>query len=565
MAKKKAKAGARAKRSRETEAASFGDDEPELEVEIEVEETSTPPPPPPPPPPSPTAPPMAPTPPVRSTFDLAGNVEQGRRRLMELSDSLGRRWGARTAMPLHVAPVAKIRRLPFGILMLDWRSGGGLAIGRWNRLWGKKSTLKSTLCLRALRSAQNHCRHCKCAIVTDPVSGARDCSCPNPRWWLKDEADYSWLPAEAALMLAHGSLPEGAKTVTIKGEGKFKALTCPPPAHILAARAEAEAKEVQKDKRKKAGKKKHEPRDILFVEMFRCEPMRCLWLDSEQSIDEKWAQANGVDTSLVLLIGAEWAQQSLGSIEDAVLTREFDFVVIDSTSVLETKENIEKAATERPTVAARASVTGQFVRRLLSASFEGLTARYRPTILCTSQVSTHGIGYGQHAYLAPTDGNALEHALSLDVRMSEEGYAYNTANTKAIHGQFGFEITKNKVGGSPGATGSIRFWLHPEADHPVGDSDDLATVMSYARALGYKPDPADGYIAEGSGKALLTLYSKYITGQKTEFSRVGDCEDYLRKNVTVYGDLRDRVLARLRRDEANLEVAQQAPAPPPSP
>src|SRR3990172_3342489 len=101
-------------------------------------------------PPPPEAPPP---PPVRSIYDLAGSPERGANALRELADKQGRVYGRNTMLPLSEAPIARILRLPFGIFWLDLRTRGGLLIQRFNRLWGPPSTLKSTLCLRAIRSA----------------------------------------------------------------------------------------------------------------------------------------------------------------------------------------------------------------------------------------------------------------------------------------------------------------------------------------------------------------------------------------------------------------------------
>jgi hypothetical protein len=243
---------------------------------------------------------------------------------------------------------------------------------------------------------------------------------------------------------------------------------------------------------------------------------------------------------LVLLVGGKWAEQSLQTIEEAVLTREFDFIVIDPTSVLEPKKELEKRYTDNPKIAARATIMSRFVRRHLAAAFEdGLTARYVPTVLTTSQVTTKGIGNKSgHTWLDSTDGHAMNHAISLDIHMREEGYdPVSVGKGAAIWGDFGFSIKKNKLGGSPGVTGTIRFWVRAEENHPVGDSDDLDTVMKYARR------PAFGLIKEGTGRAKLTVMSPYLPAEGMAFSRVGDCEDFLRDNPTVYADLRERVLS----------------------
>ena len=131
----------------------------------------------------------------------------------------------------------------------------------------------------------------------------------------------------------------------------------------------------------------------------------------------------------------------------------------------------------------------------------------------------------------------MEHAISLDIFMREEGYDFDASNSFAVSGKFGFTVKKNKAGGSPGAQGSIKFWLMEGFGHAIGDSDDLATVMKYAR------EPSIGLITEGTGKAKLSLTSAY-TGV-VEFERVGDCVDFLEMNPTVYADLRQRVLESL--------------------
>lgn len=460
----------------------------------------------------------------RSDTDLAGSPEAGRARVMAISEVIGRQWGTTTALPLNVAPNARIRRMPIGILMFDWKSRGGVVFNRLNRFWGPKSTLKSTLCLRAIRAAQRTCRHCKYPLVRSPQTGAMDCRCPNPRYWLADRDDYSWLPYEAAIAISGGALPEGARR-----RGGAMTLRCEAPAHVRGSKA----------------------RDIPFVETVRCEPMRCAYLDNENTVDAAWCVANGVDPSLVVLILGKWGEQSIEATELVMETREFDLVIIDSTSVLEPKLELEKSMTDKAKVAAKAMMCSRWARRMIAlAASEGLTARYTPTVICTSQATTKGIGGKTPAYMGATDGNAWEHACSLDVKMTEAGYTFDATKTKAVFGKFAFKITKNKCGGSPGVSGEIKFWLTPTPDHAVGDSDDLATVMDYARKMG------KGFIDE-DGDAALELYTPYIEG-KVPFSRVGDCEDYLRENSSVYDDLRERVLSTLIRQDAELVVSGAA-------
>jgi len=504
-----------------------------------------------------------------SAYDQGGSPSLGQTRVSAIAESIGRTWGRTAAMPLDVAPVARVRTLPFGILMLDWLTKGGLRVGGINRLWGPKSVLKSTLCLRALSSAQNHCRHCKTPLVRHPDCTCQtraqqerlgldfgdapcpvkvrqaegedvrcvDCRCPKPRFWLMNEDDYPWLPAKAALEISNGQLPDGHELRTVEhptlGKVALPAIDCDPPEHVVKA----------------AGKAKPKPRQVVFAPANRCEPWRCLYLDSEGTIDERWARENGVDTSNVLLVGSGWAEKSLSTIEEAVVAQEFDLIIIDSISMLNPQSNQEKALDESPVVAAHANVMGRFITRHIAQCFEeGLTARYRPTVLLTSQVTTKNIGWGKHPFLGPTGGNKVEHACSLDLRLMARGYTFDATNTVSLHGDFEFEISKHKYGGSCGVSGTIRYWLVRDADHAVGDSDDLDVVMRYARELG------EGFLKDGSGKARLTLYSDFIDGGEKVFPRVGDCTAFLRAHTPIYDDLRARVLQVLWARGAALKV-----------
>jgi RecA/RadA recombinase len=481
------------------------------------------------------APPEAP---VADAFDLAGSPAVGEARIYEIGAALGRVWGTHTAMPMAMAPVVNIQRMPIGILEFDFRTGGGIVIGRSNRLKGKKDTLKSTLCLRALRAAQGTCRHCKHKIVMNPETARLNCRCPETRYWIAREEDYTWLPPEAAIKLFHGLLPLSAEYAS---GGPF--LMCDPPPHLAG--------------KKGAGGKVMKRRPIAFTQMRRCEPMRCAYIDSERTIDKVWALKNGVNPRLVLLVGAKWAEQTLESVERIMLTHEFDFIVIDSTSMLETREMLEdRKAGDRGTPAGKQKLMGDFIKRVQAVQAdEGLAGRYAPTLLMTSHMTTKGIGgYGQHPHLGATDGLTTEHGVAMDIAMKVDRFIFDKDKQRAIYGQFTFTIDKNHCGGmgSTKTSGAIKFWLIDTPEHPVGDSNDLETVMAYARQFG------DGFISEGRGNAKVVLHSPYLSAERKPFPSISRCREFLRANDGIYDDLRARVLTKLIEDRANLSVVEAA-------
>lgn len=398
---------------------------------------------------------------------------------------------------------------------------------------GRLEARKARLEARYGADLLSGCPHKARVVNGDTPEPCVDCECPKPRWWLADDSDYPWLPTDAAMDLFYGRVPSGAVWKAMRDHGtadapKVPVLSCPPPPNDP----------------------KGKPRDVVLAPMVRCEPMRCIYVDSEGTITDTWAEENGVDLDLVLVVGNRWGEECLHTIEEAVLMREFDFLVIDSTSVLEPMDELKKDIHDKPKIAAKAVMMGRWINRHLTAMFEeGLAGRYRPTVLCTSQVTMKGIGGGSRPWAGPTDGNHFEHALSLDLKMEESGYTFDKADEYAIRGKFSFTIKKDKVGGGIGATGEINFYVKAVDGHPVGDSDDLATVMGHARTLG------TGFIESGSGKRLLVLRSRYLPGGEAEFSRVGDCEEFLRCNATIYDDLRARVMRQLMASDARLELS----------
>lgn len=454
-------------------------------------------------------------------MDLGGSSARGAERISAWADQLGRKFGRSTALPLSVAPIAGFQRIPSGCFFFDWLTFGGLVVvGRTSRAWGPPDSYKTTKLLRTLSHVQKTCRYCRSPIVEYSVGGAKDCNCPNPRWWLKDEDDYIWLTHTDAILISTGQLPPTAKKKNVKGVGQVYVVECAPPPHL------AGLKGVPKK------------RDVIFVEDYRNEPMRSAYCETEMKIDRRWAEANGVDCSNVMLVGGTWAEQTLETIEDVGVSRDFDVVFLDSTSMLDVKAELEKSIQDKRKVGAKASVMTRFIQKwVMAASEEGLTGRLRPSLVTTSQVRSQNITSGR-GFKGPTDGNAFEHGLILDVKMQSAGFQYRPGAAVAHAGKFAFEVRKNHTGGPPRAKGVFQAWLEIGGERPCGDTGDLETCMAYARQFG------NGYILEGSGKATLTLFSRYLKDGLLVFSTVGDCTRFLRENTQVYRDLRHRTLTK---------------------
>jgi RecA/RadA recombinase len=428
-------------------------------------------------------------------MDHYGSPERGRQRIQQIAEGISKKFGQHTAVPLARAGYARIKKLPFGIFELDYRTQGGIPLGKFSRLWGARSALKSTTCLHLIRQAQNTCRHCKSTIVIDPDTGIRDCQCPNPRYSLSNAEHFAFLSLEQSIKITEGLLPDGKESL---------------------AALDANGKKVT----------------INFVEIDRCEPMRTILVDTEQTTDEKWVRANGVDPDLVMAIGSKWAEQTLDVLEDAILTNEVDLIVLDSVSMLTPADTIVKSMSEAPKMAAKATLmTRAFNKWISGMTSGGLMNTHVPTMLLVHQVRNTGIGK-PWASRRPSASEAEEHALCLDIKLEAKGYAHD-ANGVARYGNFAFKIVKNKVGGSPEATGEFRFWLNMDGGRPVGDTDDITTVMTYAieKEVG---------IVETGNKFSIT--SDHLSDKSLTFKTLKSLKEFFTKNTTVYADVRNRVL-----------------------
>ena len=83
--------------------------------------------------------------------------------LMALAEKLGKRYDGKKPVVLRSdkAPGLEIiPRFPTGSFVVDMAIGGGFPAGRISMLWGKKSSFKTTLCLKTVAQAQKLCRRC---------------------------------------------------------------------------------------------------------------------------------------------------------------------------------------------------------------------------------------------------------------------------------------------------------------------------------------------------------------------------------------------------------------------
>lgn len=433
-------------------------------------------------------------------FDLKGDPTVGTERLKDIVACMGFKKGKQVASLLDRAPAYRVRKIPTGIFELDWKTHGGIPIDRITRISGKRNSCKTTTLLKVLANAQKYCRYCVSPIVVLPDTGEKDCRCPNPRYTLEDSDKLQFLKEEECRDVLEGRVPPSAKmdkdvwTIGI-GQGR--------------------------------------PRAVL-EQTYRCAPFQTLFVETERKLDARWAELNGVDTSLVVVLGLDWAESLIDTLEELLYTGQLDLVIVDTMSMLVPRDSLEKSMEETPKVASRAVIKQRLLEKVLACQQSRGLAEKGVTFVCASQVRTQGIG-GYRTYLGASDGNAADHLMGLDLVFREKGYKY-IHHEYASSGEFEFEVRKNHCGGSPGVSGTFHMWLDPKGPYSVGDTDDQDKVIRYAREF--------DLISEQKGKLKYNMSSPYKEGGYG-FRLLGQVEEFLVENPTVYSTLRKEVLERM--------------------
>lgn len=465
----------------------------------------------------------------------AGSPEAGKIAMAELARAINQAHGTELAAPLSLLGSADIKRMPFGIYSLDYALRGGIPLGHTTRIWGQKSTLKSTLCIRAICSAQNTCRKCRDPIIIDPNTGEMDCSCPSERWDIDERDHFGLLTAEQQASIVKGELPPDARANKARDSASLVVRKDQVP---LSRAFGGNVKTLK----------------VGFHRVNRCEPMRSLYFDNEGTVDGKWAKKNGTNLDLVTRVTPDHGEQTLDLLDFALQTGDVDFIVIDSISMMTPKDFLEKTAGEATRVAAQANLLKRLTHKITHhRNRRGILSAHQPTILMTSQVNTQGIG-SYRTYLGPSNGNQIEHLVSVDVQMKAKELKMKTDEV-ALYGRFEFVVKKQKTEVGVGSTGEIIFHLIDTKDYKVGDTMDEKAVLKAARSL--------GLLTEGSGAQSYGFQSKFASEEDDYyyyFKTLKELLLFLRNNPTVYREFRGCVFqAKMKHEEiGDVEEEQQS-------
>lgn len=223
-------------------------------------------------------------------------------------------------------------------------------------------------------------------------------------------------------------------------------------------------------------------------------------IDTEGTHDDTWSSKLGVDTDKLLISHPDTGEDAVDVAVAMTHAREISLVVVDSLASLVPYKEVEGSAEDEAIPGLQAKLITRMLRRITMAQIEERKREHFVSFLVTNQHRTKIGGWSPTGDpVSLPGGNALGHFTSLEVlfknkenlKKDDEGFetlAYNDHT---------FRIDKNKhnAGMRTGEFTLIRR-DNPELGLNEGDIDDAATMLTFAKRLGWYT---------GGGKGGFTL------------------------------------------------------------
>lgn len=167
---------------------------------------------------------------------------------------------------------------------------------------------------------------------------------------------------------------------------------------------------------------------------------KCLWADVEWSYDLQYAKSLGVDNSKLGLIQEQLAEDVLDAIEEAIASKKWDLIIVDSIGGLLPRAEAEKTAGEK-TIGGQAGLIARFCRKtvplLVLNDVALVVINHSFTDIMSGKIKTSG-------------GAKLEYHKSLSIRLKQkQGVALKSGDTKVGKVVIA-EVRKNKLAPTEG-------------------------------------------------------------------------------------------------------------------
>ena len=137
------------------------------------------------------------------------------------------------------------------------------------------------------------------------------------------------------------------------------------------------------------------------------------FIDAEQTYNDKWAAACGIDNENLMLVKPDYGEQALDIVEDLIDTGELDLIVVDSIPGLLPKAIADKDVGES-TIGEQARMMSKFLQKVTSK-----LAKTKTSLILINQTRTKiGVMYGDPTALP--GGAAVEFFASIIMKVGRD-------------------------------------------------------------------------------------------------------------------------------------------------
>lgn len=216
---------------------------------------------------------------------------------------------------------------------------------------------------------------------------------------------------------------------------------------------------------------------------------KCVKIDTEGTHDDVWAKKNGVDTDELVLVQPATGEDAVDMAVGLVHAKETSLVVVDSLASLIPYKEVEGSAEDEAIPGLQAKLITRMLRRITSAQIVERQRGHFVSFLVTNQHRAKIGGWspsGEPRSLP--GGNALGHFTAVEVlfKNKEVIKGDGTGAETLAYNEHTFTIEKNKHNAGM-RTGEYTLLRRddPELGLVEGDVDDAATMLTFAKRLGW--------------------------------------------------------------------------------
>jgi len=267
-------------------------------------------------------------------------------------------------------------------------------------------------------------------------------------------------------------------------------------------------------------------------------------VDTEQTTDHVWLEKLGVDIERLQVAYCDTGEQAIDLTDALIRSKETSIVAVDSIAALTSTKEIEASVGDH-LVAQQAGMITRMVKTMTSAFSSERRRGHRPVVLFTNQIRSDLNGFARFGEATKsTGGKALEHFISLNIALKnkevkdKDDYGSETLSIN----EHAFSIDKNKLcaGIRKGEFKMVRYF-DDESGLNEGDIDDTATMLVYAKRMGY-------YTGGGSSWKLT------IDDHERKFKKAAEAILMMNEDRDIKWALRNQLLAK---QAHNLKMPQE--------